>query len=659
MPIKNFLLVDSSVPDFQLFLDSANESTCVLLYSSSMTSNELTALIQQQATSAEKMGFVFRNGNTFVDEKPFFESDVLIFSLVQMLGVTTLDFLACNTLSQDAWTQFYSRLESTGITVGASSDQTGNLNYGGNWTMESTGKDIESEYFTQSIQYYQYLLDMAHQTFFIKNDGLLYTVGASMTGYHYTPVNLPYTNVKEISSGTYHTMILLENGDLYASGYNMNGQLGTGNNTEMNAFAKIESGVSRVACGELHTMILKGTTLYGAGSNTYGQLGLVDTTDHLSFTPIPNLTGVTDIACGLRHTMIRIGTVLYGTGYNSSGQLGLGDSTTRTSFVQITTGVYEVECGGYFTMILKGNTLWGTGNNDYGQLGLGGIQSDPDPRVFVEIDTGVSKVTCGVNHTMILKGTALYGAGQNSDGRLGLADLSEKRTFAPITTGVDQVICGYDYSILLKNGSLYGVGNNTYGQLGFQSSTTNASFNYTSTITHVNFIVKGLVNPLNGGPSIRSTVCFPAGSVVRTDQGLIEIQHLKPGVHTFLSQPMVALVDTYSMDEDLVCLEKDALRKNYPNKRTRISRRHKIYHQGKMRAAQRLVGKHDGVSLVHYEGEKLYNVLLHNYGSMNVNGMICETLHPLNPISNIFASMQLGRESSPRKTKRVFIKRYE
>jgi len=43
--------------------------------------------------------------------------------------------------------------------VGASSDETGNIKYGGDWTMESTGQDIELIYFTQSIEYYTYLLD--------------------------------------------------------------------------------------------------------------------------------------------------------------------------------------------------------------------------------------------------------------------------------------------------------------------------------------------------------------------------------------------------------------------------------------------------------------------------------------------------------------------
>jgi hypothetical protein len=51
-----------------------------------------------------------------------------------------------------------------------------------------------------------------------------------------------------------------------------------------------------------------------------------------------------------------------------------------------------------------------------------------------------------------------------------------------------------------------------------------------------------------------------------------------------------------------------------------------------MKAAYRYVGK-KGVSYVPYQGEKLYNVLLEEYGSMNVQGIICETLHPANPVA--------------------------
>jgi hypothetical protein len=44
------------------------------------------------------------------------------------------------------------------VTIGASNDKTGNLKYGGNWTMENTNDNIKHEYFTDAIGVYNNLL---------------------------------------------------------------------------------------------------------------------------------------------------------------------------------------------------------------------------------------------------------------------------------------------------------------------------------------------------------------------------------------------------------------------------------------------------------------------------------------------------------------------
>jgi hypothetical protein len=132
-----------------------------------------------------------------------------------------------------------------------------------------------------------------------------------------------------------------------------------------------------------------------------------------------------------------------------------------------------------------------------------------------------------------------------------------------------------------------------------------------------------------------TTICFPAGSLVKTDQGSLAIQKLVPGLHTLKHKSIVAITDTYSMDKELVCIEKDALGKNSPYETTFISPRHKVDYKGKMTAAYRLVGQR-GITFVPYTGEKLYNVLLTEYGTMDVHGLICETLHTTNPVANYF-----------------------
>ncbi|NDA63805.1 MAG: DUF4347 domain-containing protein, partial [Chitinophagia bacterium] len=169
----NVLLIDKAVPDYQDFVSSVNSSTFPIVYSVCSQKSDLLALLQQLFTTIPRIGFVFMSNNggpkTFLDHDllflndetaPYSDNVVFMISLIKQFNVQNIDFLACNTLESSNWTQYYSILQqNTGVIVGASRDKTGNIKYGGDWTMESTGKDIEFVYFTKSIEYYSYLLD--------------------------------------------------------------------------------------------------------------------------------------------------------------------------------------------------------------------------------------------------------------------------------------------------------------------------------------------------------------------------------------------------------------------------------------------------------------------------------------------------------------------
>jgi len=135
---------------------------------------------------------------------------------------------------------------------------------------------------------------------------------------------------------------------------------------------------------------------------------------------------------------------------------------------------------------------------------------------------------------------------------------------------------------------------------------------------------------------LESIICFPAGSLVHADQGIVEIQKLIPGKHTVYGKDIRLITDTYCLDSELVCIEKDAFSEGVPYRRTVISRHHKIFYR-KMIEAHEFVGRIHGITLIPYDGKKLYNVLLYVAGRMNVQGMICETLDPSNPIVSQFS----------------------
>ncbi|AEC01473.1 fimbrillin family protein [Parasphaerochaeta coccoides] len=257
------------------------------------------------------------------------------------------------------------------------------------------------------------------------------------------------TDVAAVSAGDYHTMILKKDGTLWATGDNQYGQLGDGtsgavNNKSTPVRVKDTSDgsgfmtdVAAVYAGTNHTMILKNNgTLWATGRNDFGQLGdgttgtvnnkntpvrVKDTTDGSGF-----MTDVAAVSAGGTHTMIlkKDGT-LWATGSSIDGKLGVGDYNDRNTPVQVSSmgsDVAAVSAGKYHTMIVKKNgTLWATGNNVYGQLGVGDNSNRNTPVPVSSMGSDVVAVSARERHTMILKNDGtLWGTGHNVFGQLGL-----------------------------------------------------------------------------------------------------------------------------------------------------------------------------------------------------------------------------------------------
>ncbi len=132
---------------------------------------------------------------------------------------------------------------------------------------------------------------------------------------------------------------------------------------------------------------------------------------------------------------------------------------------------------------------------------------------------------------------------------------------------------------------------------------------------------------------ICGTICFLSGSMVLTDQGPVAIEYLIPHEHTIFQQEILFVSITYSLEDTLVCIRKNALGKYVPLRDTYLSNNHKIYYPYKNTfvEAGSIVG-HRGVHRIPYENQLMYNVLLEKPGIMNVNNLIAETLDPRNPI---------------------------
>lgn len=135
-----------------------------------------------------------------------------------------------------------------------------------------------------------------------------------------------------------------------------------------------------------------------------------------------------------------------------------------------------------------------------------------------------------------------------------------------------------------------------------------------------------------------SNECFPYNTPITTDQGNIPIEKIDPIIHTINNKPIKFITKTITTDTFLVSFEKNAVDINYPSNDTIISKHHKIFYKGKMIEAFKFIGHFQNVKKIDYNGEILYNVLMKQYGTMIVNNLICETLHPNNIIAKIYRS---------------------
>ena len=146
-------------------------------------------------------------------------------------------------------------------------------------------------------------------------------------------------------------------------------------------------------------------------------------------------------------------------------------------------------------------------------------------------------------------------------------------------------------------------------------------------------------------PTLYSNICFPAGTKVTTDQGEVFIETIVPGQHTINKKAIEHVTKTIAIDKYLVRVEKDAFAKNKPNKKTVMTKDHKVEYKGELVPVYRFLDYVAGVKKVKYGGETLYNVLQAEYGTMIVNNLRCETLEPTSEIACIYRGVVYKKES--------------
>lgn len=283
-------------------------------------------------------------------------------------------------------------------------------------------------------------------------------------------------SVVTISAGLSHGVSLMDDGTVWAWGYNADGELGDGTAIDRPTPVQVPiSDVKAISARGAYTLILKNDgTVWACGSNSYGQLGDGNFDD--STVPVQVLIdNVTDIIAGYNHNFAfkNDGTV-WAWGKNDYGQLGDGTVNNNSPQgksvpvqVQIT-DVKEISPGGDYSLALKNDgSVWMWGHKNNGDIGNGGDEYYTTP-IRINLNN-ITAISAGLDISMaIMDNGTLWAWGNNQNGLVGddTINLSppfnkDEPTIVRGLTNIISVSIGSQHALALKSdGTVWGWGSN-------------------------------------------------------------------------------------------------------------------------------------------------------------------------------------------------------
>jgi alpha-tubulin suppressor-like RCC1 family protein len=297
-----------------------------------------------------------------------------------------------------------------------------------------------------------------------------------------------------VAQGYSHSMALDSKGQLWGAGYNLNGSLGLGNNTDpiSSWTANTSIGITRVvACGNDFTMRITPTGLLettGGANNYKNGTGTGTPTNYFTSANTGVLVGYTVKnvwASDLCTFALRSDDKLCVAGYNVSGETGSSLSPTQSNqyFVLCTdtnfsaespvelSSVREFGFGAHTMMITASGKIYGAGDGANYRTGL---NSTTDVNIFTQCTGGIDSVTVTQVATTEQASIAMDSTGNVwitglsvVNGLSGTAGNSDSQQFVKITEPAEfysktivNVMGGYDntFYALDSEGTMWGVG---------------------------------------------------------------------------------------------------------------------------------------------------------------------------------------------------------
>jgi RHS repeat-associated protein len=260
-----------------------------------------------------------------------------------------------------------------------------------------------------------------------------------------TATGAPLPPIIAVAVGAEDTYALDDQGNLWAWGANVDGEVGTSSTSAQATPVKVPlGGVSQIASSGLSAYaVLTNGTVYAWGDNAQGQLGLGTTTNESSPQPLVGFSNVRAVSAGYETAYaVKADGTVWAWGDNSQGELGAGsnapNATSPTEFPSTSfpagVGVEIIEGGDLdAAALLTNGTVWAWGSNGFGQLGQGNTTGENAP---VQVPGPANAATLTVGWLDMLaaneSGQTVWGWGYDADGELG--NNSENSTESPVTT---------------------------------------------------------------------------------------------------------------------------------------------------------------------------------------------------------------------------------